>query len=112
MRYLLCLLLSFAAGCGTYTLGAILWAISDPSGAGMALLFTIPIALFAMAIFGLLGMIGLATRCDWDHPRRAKQAMEPPLVVSPAPRPAKPVSRRTPREPAPQLEDLELTLAT
>ncbi|MEA2734458.1 MAG: hypothetical protein QOE14_909, partial [Humisphaera sp.] len=45
MKYLVCLLLSLAAACGTYTLGAVVWCIIDPEGAGTKLLFTIPVAL-------------------------------------------------------------------
>lgn len=119
MKYLVSLLLAMAAGCGMYALGAILWAVADPAGAGASLLFTIPAALGAMAISGLLGTIALATRCNWDCPaepdrsqpaRAQTEPVRPPLAVSPRPVPQRPASRRPVARPAPQLAEPGLEL--
>src|SRR3954471_14489031 len=83
MRIGICLLLSIAIGCATYTLGAIVWACADPQGAGKALLFTIPIAFAGTAIPGLLALLGLVFRCDWATPRAAARKPLRPAAVRP-----------------------------
>src|SRR5688500_8843957 len=110
LKYLVCLLLSLAAGFGTYALGAVAWCTIDPAGAGAKLLFTIPIAIVGMAIPGIVGMLCLVFRCDFIP--------EPQPVRVPAVRPARAAARKT-RHPRPVAvaaqpvdEDMELALAT
>ena len=73
MRIAVCLLLSVAVGCATYTVGAIVWACADPQGAGRALLFTIPVGFAATAVPGLLGLVGLVFRCEWASPKSGRR---------------------------------------
>jgi hypothetical protein len=100
MKYLAFLFLSVAAGFGVYSLGAVVWSIVDPHGAGETLLFTIPIALGGMAIPGILGMLCLVFRCDFiAEPRQAKRVQaitkaRPMPHVKPAHLPARAKSRR------------------
>jgi hypothetical protein len=62
MRLLVCLLLSLAAGSGTYLAGAVVWSTLDPQGAGASLLFTIPPAIAALTTPALLALVGLINR--------------------------------------------------
>src|SRR4051812_4142392 len=62
MRLLVCLLLSLAAGCFAYLVGAVVWCAIDPLGAGGTLLFTLPPAIAGVATPALLAMIGLINR--------------------------------------------------
>ena len=73
MRFVVCLFLAAAAGCGSFALGAILWSTFDPLGAGKLLLVLIFPTFAAMAFFGALGLMGLVLRCDWRQPRRRKR---------------------------------------
>ena len=122
MRYLVCILLSAAAGSAAFALGAVIWSSLDPHGAGTGLLFTIPLALAGIAIPGILGTLGLVFRCDLiREPRMQKQRVPLPHPrPRPLPQPAVPPARPAPapaRKPAapaatPAHDDLELALAT
>jgi hypothetical protein len=121
MRIAVCLLLSLAAGCATYTLGAIVWSGWDPQGAGSGLLFTIPAGFALTAASGLLGLVGLVFRCDWARERtpRATAATSPapatPLTPRKAATPASTVSQPRPprqREHAFDYDAADLALAT
>jgi len=59
MKWLVCLLLSLAAGFFTYLAGAVVWSTIDPQGAGASLLFTIPPAVAGVAAPTLLALLGL-----------------------------------------------------
>ena len=118
MKYLVCLLLSLAAGFGTYALGAVVWCTIDPDGAGARLLFTIPIALTAMAVPAILGMLAYVFRNEFiREPKPAKPAPQPAAAshesVAPM-RPARTSRARLATAPAVGLDedDLELALAT
>ena len=87
MRIAVCLLLSIAVGCATYTAGAIVWACADPQGAGKSLLFTIPVGFAAMVVPGLLGLLGLVFRCDWASARRSRRGSRK-VTAAPARQPA------------------------
>jgi hypothetical protein len=116
MKYLVCLLLSLAAGFGTYALGAVVWCTIDPDGAGAKLLFTIPIALTGMAIPAILGMLAFVFRTDFIRDPKPARAPAAATADSLAP----PRSVRTSRArlataPAMDVDDqdaLELALAT
>jgi len=104
MRIAVCLLLSIAVGCATYTAGAIIWASADPQGAGKALLFTIPVSFAATAIPGVLALLGLVFRCDWATPRPRRATRN---TAVPAVRPARKRVVSRPVE-APEEDDLIL----
>jgi hypothetical protein len=76
MRIVICFLGSLAVGCATYLLGAIVWSIADPSGAGKVLLFTIPLAIAGMALPAVLLIIGAVTWCNY-HPARRQRRRVP-----------------------------------
>jgi hypothetical protein len=97
MKYMVCLLFALAIGCGSYAAGAVIWAAVDPQGAGISLLFTIPVAITAAAVPALLGVMLLINRCDWGWGMR--RAKRPRKVQS------KPQAVRA------EYEDLELTFA-
>jgi TRAP-type C4-dicarboxylate transport system permease small subunit len=85
MRVLICVLGALAIGCATYLVGAIVWSIVDPLGAGKALLFTIPIAIVAMGTPALLALVGLINLCNLKRERRRRQARtQRPHAHSPA----------------------------
>jgi hypothetical protein len=80
MKYLVALLLSLAAGFGTFILGAVIWSALDPSGAGRAFLFTIPVAIVCMVVLGLLGMTAMMTgHFDWSRQETFKPVAEAPV---------------------------------
>jgi hypothetical protein len=54
LRVVVSLLVAVSAGCGFYTLAAIVWAILDPDVAAQSLLFTIPIAIAGAIVPALL----------------------------------------------------------
>ena len=83
MRLVVCLLFALTAGCGTYAVGAVLWSAADPEGAGVVLLFTIPIAIAAAAMPALLGVLVLIFRCDWQRSTRTRTATT--HCISPSP---------------------------
>jgi hypothetical protein len=99
MKVLGYLLLSLAAACGVYALGAVVWSMIDPHGAGETLLFTIPIALGGMAIPGILGTLCLVFRGVFvTEPRRQAKRMtrvtpRPTPHVKPAHLPPRPRTR-------------------
>jgi len=105
MRIAVCLLLSIAVGCATYTAGAIIWASADPQGAGKALLFTIPVSFGATAVLGAVALLGLVFRCDWSAPRAAtrKRLTRPRRKAAAAAAAARPLEMQ---------EDDDLILAT
>ena len=76
MRIVICFLGSLAVGCATYLLGAIVWSIADPSGAGKVLLFTIPIAIAGMALPAVLSIIGAVTWCNHRPPHRRRKRVQ------------------------------------
>ena len=119
LKYLSCLLLSLSAGFATYALGAVVWCVIDPTGAGAKLLFTIPVAIAGLTIPGIVGMLCLAFRCDWiPEPKPAKETATPqpaptPSAADPHPPTRKPRSRpATAPATTPVDDDLELVLAT
>ena len=94
MKYLVALMLSLAAGFGVFTFGAVIWSALDPSGAGRAFLFTIPIAIVCMVVLGLFGMLAMMTvRFDWSRQKAFKPAAEAPVLV-PARKPVRKVTQR------------------
>ena len=91
LSFITCLLLSLSAGFATYTVGAIVWCVIDPQGAGAKLLFTIPVALAGMAVPGIIGLLCAAFRCEFiTDPKPAKQRAAVPARVRPVrtPQPA------------------------
>ena len=87
MRLVVYLLLSLAAGAAVYLGGAVIWCLADPKGAGVSLLFTIPLALLAAAIPALIGMIGLINSSALRQPDK------PPADALPAPKVIPPTAR-------------------
>ena len=86
MRVVVSLLFALAAGFGTYSLGAVIWASLDPEHAGKVLLFSIPLALAATAVPALFGVIALVLSGGGSRPRRKPKAAAP--LPAKAPRPA------------------------
>jgi len=105
MTLTITLLLSLSAGFGTYALGAIVWCVFDPDDVGARLLFTIPIALAGMMLPGVLGLVGLAFRCDFI---REPKPMRRPVST---PAPLRPTRARRPAT-VDRDDDVELALAT
>jgi len=62
MKFVVCLLLSLAAGFFTYLAGAVVWSTLDPQGAGASLLFTLPLAVAGAVAPTLLAIAGLINR--------------------------------------------------
>jgi hypothetical protein len=82
MRYAVYTLWSLACGCGMYAGGAVVWSTIDPEGAGRALLFTIPIAVVALAVFALLATVGLMIPFGWDAPEATSKPRARKVAVS------------------------------
>jgi hypothetical protein len=104
-RLLICLLLSIAAGAAVYLGGAVVWSLIDPDGAGVPLLFTIPLALIAAAVPGLLGTLGMINTNAWRQadarPLRSAGEKIQPRTAPPA-KPSRPIAARTlPSKPRP-----------
>ena len=125
MRYLVCLLLSLAAGSGAYALGAVIWSALDPQGAGGRLLFTIPLALAGMAVPGIAAAFCFVFRCDLiPEPKAKRSPIHRPTRIAAEAASSRPARKSRPRPspaaapaPAPTPaaaldEDLELALAT
>ena len=109
------LLLSLAAACGVYALGAVVWSMIDPQGAGQTLLFTIPIALGGMAVPGILGVLCLVFRSIFvteprRTPRRTPRRQARVLAVTSHAPPHTP-PHTPPRHLMPTADDLELAAA-
>jgi len=105
MRVIVCILLAIAGGFGAYILGAVVWSLIDPTGAGAALLFTIPIAIVGMAVPALLAVLALINRCDWSTAKRTSTRRAAPA--------RKPVRKPVPfRRPQPELHIPPAGLAT
>jgi hypothetical protein len=83
MRVVVSLLFALAAGCGTYSLGAVIWASLDPEHAGKVLLFSIPLALAATAVPALFGVLALVM--SGNGSRRDGKAVPPAPANAPSP---------------------------
>jgi TRAP-type C4-dicarboxylate transport system permease small subunit len=86
MRIAIALVISLACGAAAYIAGAVGWSLLDPNGAGRALLFTIPIALVVMAVFGLLATLLLVLPFGPRARRRAfrkERAKSKPASATP-----------------------------
>lgn len=108
VRLLVCLLLSVATGAAVYLGGAVVWSLIDPQGAGVPLLFTIPLAIAAVAIPALIGVIGLINRGEacFGLPRGTRMGVKAIARVaarpSPARRPVQIKSKRPKTSPPPK----------
>ena len=112
LSFITCLLLSLSAGFATYTVGAIVWCVIDPQGAGAKLLFTIPLALAGMAIPGIIGLLCAAFRCEFiADPEPARQRAAVPARLRPI-RTPQPATAAGTASAAPVDDELELAFAT
>ena len=85
MRILVSILLSVAIGFATYVVGAVLWTIADPLGAGSSLLFTIPVAVVGMAVPALIGALAMINHCRWDTRELVRRRLKRPKPARPIP---------------------------